>query len=203
MIKTIIFDWSGVISDDLTQAYEAAMYIFKDFGAKQMTKEEFRDAFFLPYMDFYVKYIPRAIKEKIDSLFTEALKVVTAPKIYSGVKEVLKTLKEKQVKMFVLSTHPQKEILKEIEEYELGDMFEKIYGSVQDKRDILTKLIEENNLDKNEIIFVGDMVHDIEAAKSVGIKIAVVSYGYDSKEKLEEHKPDFILNKFEDIKKLI
>ena len=67
----------------------------------------------------------------------------------------------------------------------------------------IKKLIVENDLKVQETIFVGDMVHDIDAAKAVNIKIAVVTYGYDSKTKLEKENPQFILNKFEDIKKLI
>ncbi len=201
-IKNIIFDWSGVISDDLTQSYEANMYIFKKFRVNKLTKEEYKEAFFLPYLDFYKKYIPNAKKEEIDSLFIEALKRVSKPRIFIGVKETLEALNKRKIKMFVLSSHPITSVLEEAKDYGIKNLFEKIYGSVSNKIDEIKKLIEKNTLNIQETIFIGDMIHDIKSARSVNIRIAVVTYGYGSKIKLEKENPDFILNKFEEVMKI-
>jgi phosphoglycolate phosphatase-like HAD superfamily hydrolase len=48
-------------------------------------------------------------------------------------------------------------------------------------------------------IYVGDLPHDIEAARSLGIKIAAISWGYSTKERLLEHNPDYLI---EDIREL-
>ncbi len=202
-IKNIIFDWSGVILNDIDQAWGAMNYIFKHYNVKEMDTEEFKQKFFLPYMDFYEKYVPNITREELAPLFKKGIE--TAPKliIYSGIKETLDKLKEKQIKMFVQSTHPQEEILKESKEGNIENYFEEIYGSLNNKKESIKEILNKNNLNPDETIFVGDMVHDIDTAKSASLKIAVVTYGYDSKEKLEKYDPDFILNKLDEIVDLI
>ena len=42
-----------------------------------------------------------------------------------------------------------------------------------------------------EVIYVGDEVRDITGAKNAGVKVIAVAWGYNSRELLEKHKPDF------------
>lgn len=46
------------------------------------------------------------------------------------------------------------------------------------------------------------MVHDIRTARNAGVRVAVVSRGYTSKEKLEEAKPDYIFDSLEEVGEL-
>src|SRR5215468_8875497 len=55
-IRSIIFDWSGVISDDLQRTYEVVMQVFRDFGKPPITLEEFRRDFEIPPVNLYRKY---------------------------------------------------------------------------------------------------------------------------------------------------
>jgi len=56
MIKNIIFDWSGTLSDDLIPVYTATMNIFKKIGLKKIPLNKYRTEFRLPYMTFYHKF---------------------------------------------------------------------------------------------------------------------------------------------------
>jgi len=202
-IKNIIFDWSGVISDDLAPVYEAVMHVFKKLGISELTKEEYKETFFLPYIDFYRKFVPNVKKEEVDTLFLEGFKQASQPKIFTGVKNVLEDLNNRNIRMFVLSSHPVDSLLKEAQEYGVKNLFEKIYGSIGDKIKGIKTLIDENGLNVAETIFIGDMVHDADAAKSANLQSALVIYGYDSRAKLERENPDFILDKLEDVKNII
>ena len=179
------------------------MCTFESFGVKRMTKEEFKDNFFLPYFDFYKKYIQNATKEKIDSLYKESLEIVPNPSIYPKVKNILEDLYNKNVKMVVLSSHPQKELTKEAKIYGVDKLFISINGSIHDKREKIKDIILQNNFSLENTIYVGDMIHDIEAAKTVGIRIIAVTYGYDSEDKIKKAKPDFVIDKPEEIMEII
>lgn len=54
-----------------------------------------------------------------------------------------------------------------------------------------------------EVLFIGDMDHDIQAGKKAGTKTAGILTGYHSRKKLEQEKPDFILENLSELKKLI
>jgi len=52
MIKNVIFDWSGVINDDLVTVYKAIMAIFQKLGAKEISLEEFKREWEQPHMRY-------------------------------------------------------------------------------------------------------------------------------------------------------
>lgn len=80
MIKNIIFDWSGTLSDDLTPVYKVAMIIFDHWNTKRTSKEEFRREFRLPYMKFYNKYIPKINHKQQTQMFEKLIYEVGEPK---------------------------------------------------------------------------------------------------------------------------
>ena len=69
MIKAVIFDWSGVISDDLRLVYDVTARIFDKLGKGFMSIDEFRERFDLPYLDFYKRMGVQIGKEELDRLY--------------------------------------------------------------------------------------------------------------------------------------
>jgi len=63
--------------------------------------------------------------------------------------------------------------------------------------------MQKNNFKPEETICVGDMTHDIDMSRKAGIKIVAVSYGYQSKEKLLEKNPDFLIEDLRELKNII
>jgi HAD superfamily hydrolase (TIGR01549 family) len=68
------------------------------------------------------------------------------------------------------------------------------------KARMIRSVIRKQHVRGADILFVGDETRDIEACKKVGIRIAAVTWGYNSRRSLEAMKPDFI---FEDPKELV
>jgi len=201
-IKNIIFDWSGTLSDDLTPVHAATNKVFKRLGLRALTLEEYKQEFVLPYMDFYKKFTD-ASKEKIDEFFLEEIFRVEKPKPFPKVKQLLEFLKKKKVKMIVLSAHPSKKLERELKEYGFQGFFHEVNGSVHDKIEAVKKIMERNGFKPDETAYVGDMDYDIEVGKKIGIVTIAVSWGYNSKERLTNKKPDFLVDKVREIKKLI
>ena len=52
-------------------------------------------------------------------------------------------------------------------------------------------------------MYVGDMTHDIEAGKEAGVKTVALTWGYQSKEILEKHNPDYIIANISELDKLL
>ena len=67
------------------------------------------------------------------------------------------------------------------------------YAGVLDKRAIIHSVLEENHLQPGETLFVGDMQHDIEAARHGGIHSCAVLTGYNSLEQLRASAPELIV----------
>ena len=60
------------------------------------------------------------------------------------------------------------------------------------KARMIRSVIRRQHVRAADILFVGDETRDIEASKKVGIRIAAVTWGYNSRRSLEAMKPDFV-----------
>jgi phosphoglycolate phosphatase len=55
-------------------------------------------------------------------------------------------------------------------------------------------MCKKHQIHHSEVIYVGDEDRDIIAAKKAKIKNIAVSWGYNSKNKLRQLNPDFLVN---------
>ncbi|MEI6058295.1 MAG: HAD family hydrolase, partial [archaeon] len=193
MIKNIIFDWSGTLSNDLTPVYTATMNVFKKLGLEILSLEEYKREFTLPYMKFYHKFRKDLDKEEVDKLFFNEINLVGEPRPFPKVMEVLEFLKDKETNIALLSSHPQEKLDREVENYGFGNFFLEVNGSVHDKVETIREILKRNNFHPEETAYVGDMAYDIEAGKSAGVTTIAVLWGYQTREQLLGENPDFII----------
>ncbi len=57
----------------------------------------------------------------------------------------------------------------------------------------MRKIIKKEKISPNEVLYVGDEIRDINAAKNTGIDIASVAWGYNTVESLKKHNPEFLI----------
>jgi phosphoglycolate phosphatase-like HAD superfamily hydrolase len=102
--------------------------------------------------------------------------------------------------MHIVSTHPILSLLGEIRRYGLGDIFpqHKITGDSINKADAIESL----KLNRSSAI-VGDTHVDIEAGKKVGIKTIAVLSDYESRNKLMNYSPTYLLNSIRELPKIM
>lgn len=194
MIKNIIFDWSGTLSDDFTPVCKAIALVFKVLGHEPISQDECRREFVLPYMLFWHKYFPDLTKEKQDALYLEAIHQVEEPTIYPGVVSVLEELRSCSISMIVISSHPHDKLITEAAYYGLQPFFQEINGSIHDKTVAIQDILQRNNFSSQETAYVGDMTHDIDAGKKAGVMTVALGWGYQPEEKLKQANPDHYIS---------
>ncbi len=199
-IENVLFDWSGTISDDLERVYNTNMRLFEMWGLKTMSLEEFRRIVILPYMDFYYKFKKDISIEEVKELFKKEYALGEKTKPFPSASRTLDFLKEKGVKMIILSSHTQELLEKEAREYGFEKHFLEINGSVHNKVEEINSIIERNGFDPKKTVYVGDMVHDINAGKEGKIGTIAITWGYDAKEKLLTAQPDFVIDDLVELK---
>lgn len=203
MIKNVIFDWSGTLIDDVVFTYSAAMKVFEKIGLENITLEKFKEEFTLPYMDFYKKFKEDADKEIIDEWFDKEMNLINKSKLFPETKEVLRFLKERRIKMIILSSYLQKSLEKEVKDNDLRNFFLDINGSVYDKIEAIPNIMQKNNFKPDETVYIGDIAYDVDVGKKAKVITVAVSQGYQSKEKLFEKNPDFLIENLEGLKNII
>ena len=74
----------------------------------------------------------------------------------------------------------------------IGSFITKPYIGIEDKTSKIHHILDENHLNRDETLFVGDMEHDIEAGRAGGVHTCAVLTGYNHLEKLQAMEPDLI-----------
>src|SRR5215470_5385036 len=69
MIRNVIFDWSGTLVDDLPAVWRATNYVLSKAERSEMTLEQFRSEFCLPFTNFYDRHVPHIPLPELESWF--------------------------------------------------------------------------------------------------------------------------------------
>lgn len=201
MISAFIFDWSGTLSDDFDMVYRATAEVIRQLdGGYKLSEQEYRRHFELPYMNFYKNYGLDCTKKQVDELFFKAVeKNGVFPTPFASSRSVLEQLRQQGHKTYLFSAHPAHLVKREVAAFGFADVFDGIQAGIVDKVVSLKGFVHHNKLDPKKTAYVGDLVHDVQAAKAAGVKSVAVFSRYQEPDKLVYAKPDFIAEKLEDL----
>lgn len=201
--QNIIFDWSGTVVDDLPLVLEATNAVMRAFGREEMSREEFRRAFRLPFLHWYEEILPGVTAGELDAVFLEAFAASREPvTVLPHAREFLECCAGAGRRMFVLSSAPQHAVEAQAEALGLGHFFEHIYAGVRDKREHIGRVLTEQKLRKPETVMIGDMRHDIHTARTGGIASVAVLTGYEFADVLATAEPDLTVQDLAELRAL-
>ena len=198
-MKTLIFDLDGTILDTLVDLKNAVNHALNFYNLPEKDLEFVRKAIGNGTTILIQRCTPSSLSEierqkvfdKFKAYYLAHYADFTKP--YVGIKEMLNDLKGK-VTLAVVS-NKDNDLTNKIINKEFPGLFDIIQGSYLNhpkKPDpyLINKIIKENNINKEECLYIGDTNVDKESATNVGLPYLLVSYGYRTKEELEKMCPN-------------
>ncbi len=193
MIRNIIFDWSGTLVDDLPAVWEATNYVLTQAKKAEMTLDQFRAEFCLPFTIFYDKHTPDVPLPQLEEWFFGRLsEVQSSVCALPHARGFLEFCSGHRMRTFLLSSVASGNFEVQRRAVGFGSLLGKAYVGVRDKRKRIHDILAENGLQPDETMFIGDMQHDIETARHGGIHSCAVLTGYNTLDQLRAAKPDLI-----------
>jgi phosphoglycolate phosphatase len=194
VIRNIIFDWSGTLVDDLSAVWQATNYAFRQAGLPDLTLEEFRAEFRLPFHLFYEQFVPQVPLPQLESWFHRHFtEIQDQIRELPHARRFLQFCRSKGLRAFILSTMREDHFQALANRHGLAQYFERPYLGIWDKRAKIGEILLENQLSPRETLFVGDMEHDVETARHGGVYSCAVLTGYNQLEQLRRSQPDLIV----------
>lgn len=210
-IKGVLFDLDGTLINTTPLILQSFRHTFKEFNLPVPADAELVAGFGLPLRTAAKAYMPDEIIEPFCSAYSnyhrEHHDELIQP--FDGINEVLALLAERGIKMGVVTSKKRPMALRGLACYGL-DKFISTVVTCQDCEEHKPlpgpslMALEQLGLQGCECIGVGDSPFDLQSARGAGCKTAAVRYtSFEWNYILKEGKPDYVLNKMDDLVKLI
>lgn len=186
-ISTVLFDLDGTITDSGSGIINSVKYALKKAGRKIPPEDELRKFIGPPLQEQFMKCCGIEEKEAAEmvALYREYYQEegIFDNRVYDGVMEMLKTLKEAGLKIVMATSKPEKFAKMIAEHFGFAKYFDLIGGACMDgartkKQEVIQYVLEQcKEKDREKIRMVGDRCYDIEGANREGIRAIGVLYG--------------------------
>ncbi|MDD6794943.1 MAG: HAD family hydrolase [Clostridiaceae bacterium] len=211
LMKYILFDLDGTLTDPKEGITKSVQYALKKFGIEEECDNLTKfigpplDISFKEFYGFDSEESKLALKYYRERYSEIGL---FENKIISGIPEVLDQLKKSGKILLVATSKPTIFSIKICDKFNLSQYFHKILGSElngerSNKWEVINELIKEYNCSLDDAIMIGDRKHDIIGAKKCGISSIGVQFGYAEKGELAEAGADYIVNRPEELLNII
>lgn len=110
---------------------------------------------------------------------------------FAGMPEVIRKLHEEGHELFILSTNSLRNVHHFLDDQKIHKYFLEIYAGVGvfGKAPGLRRLLKDQRLRAEDVVYVCDELRDIEAAQSVGIRTVAVTWGFAKRDRLVDISP--------------
>ncbi|MFC2107533.1 HAD family hydrolase [Bacteroidota bacterium] len=185
-IKAIIWDWNGTLLDDCDICLMAINKLLYERNLPEISKNKYKQIFTFPVKKYYEAAGFDFSKEAFDIPAIEFIDIyyrnLDKANLYNGALEVLQYFKNSGLIQWILSATESEYLLNTIEKYKLKHFFEQIQGtddhfahSKAHKAELIRKQLKFHS---DEILYIGDTLHDLEIGEILGCKTILVSYGH-------------------------
>lgn len=185
--KLVIFDLDGTLMDTSSGILLAVRDAIKEHGMPELSEEQIRTFIGPPIQwSFEAQYgiskeQAQSMADTFRALYSTKHLLGAVP--YPGIYNLLNAINERALKSAIATYKREDYALRLLKHYHFDDYTDIMYGGDNDgtlkKRDIIQKCIDTAGIsDLNEVIMVGDTLHDANGAKELGVDFIGVSFGF-------------------------
>lgn len=206
--RAVVFDFDGTLSNSFPLVAGKITEAIAMFRKEELTEEENNSIYgpteegiilklikdkgeakecFLRYLDLYNEYHEELL-----------------PDFIPGIRELLEELNKRNIPVFLLTGRSKESTMITLTKFNAFKYFKAIYtgglyGEV--KEELLNELASIHHYNKEDLVYIGDSLHDVPQCRRANVDIISVSYANtDSYEKLEEINKGNVAKTVEELK---
>ena len=206
--KAVVFDFDGTLSNSFPLVAQKITEAIAMFRKEELTEEENNSIYgpteegiilklikdkgeakecFLRYLDLYNEYHEELL-----------------PDFIPGIRELLEDLNKRNIPVYLLTGRSKESTMITLTKFNAFKYFKAIYtgglyGEV--KEELLNELASIHHYNKEDLVYIGDSLHDVPQCRRANVDIISVSYANtDSYEKLEEINKGNVTKTVEELK---
>lgn len=191
--RQIIWDWNGTLWNDTWLCVEINNHMLERRGLPLIDIDLYRAKLCFPVTDYYCQlgfdYSVDPYNKLAEEFIEEYHRRRFECPLHADALDILAFFKTLEVPQAVLSAYEQKALMEAVGYFELPGFFTDIiglndiyaHGKVGNGKQYMAR----QPIDPDNVLFVGDTVHDFEVAEAMGVQCVLVANGHNSRNRLE------------------
>lgn len=212
MIKYVLVDLDGTITDSEEGVTKSMQYALRNFGIEISDTKQLRKYIGPPitwsFSDIGLsqEFVQPAIAKYRERY--NAVGIFEA-RVYDGVPQMLKKLHEAGKILILATSKPLHFASRVMEHFGMDVYMDELCGADTDlnrneKWEVLDYILKKHDInDKSEVLMLGDTRFDVEGANIVGLKTCGVLWGFGTRESLEKEGAAYIVETPDEAAELI
>lgn len=191
----MVWDWNGTILDDNDAVVTAVNEVCTAFGRERIDLDFWRSIYRRPLLACYQELLGRELSEDdwawIDRRYHAAYReLLPGTRLSPGIPDELRRWRDGGGRQSLLSMWFHDELVELVARHGLTSLFERIDGLRVDvgghgKAGHLAEHLAALDVDPADVLLVGDVLDDADAARAVGVRCVLVTTGVSTRAALE------------------
>jgi len=194
--QMILFDFDGTIGDTFAAGFQILNRLADEFGFRQLSESDLplvrdmRTRQLLKFLD-----VPTTRLAKIARRGAEELRLcIDEIQPLPGLPDLVRSLQRRGFRLAIVTSNSEENVRAFLRNHDL-DIFEVVRScpKLMGKARAIRAVRKGAGYKRHQVLFIGDETRDIEACQKAGIRIAAVTWGYNSPAVLKSLKPDYFV----------
>lgn len=208
----VLFDFDGTLADTGEGIFESVRYAVEALGKPPLSDKQLRSFIGPPIYDSFMNMLDLDHDQtefaamKYRERYAEG--AMFSLRLYDGIPELLKKLRESGIKVSVASSKPCSFIERIVGHLGMREDFDYIAAPAGDdkpesKCELITRAAKALGADRSRVLMVGDRKFDINGANEAGVESVGVLYGYAKPDELQQAGATHIVETAAEIENII
>lgn len=207
--KYILFDLDGTLTDPQEGITNSIKYALKHYGIEENDYSVLLSFIGPPLVDSFCEHYGFDRNKAFEAVlkyreyFIEQ-KGMFENKVFDGTQKLLSMLCEAEKRCVLVTSKPEPQAIEILKHFDLYKYFYDVCGASDDEKrskkiDVLNFAIGKNDIIINEAVMIGDRSFDVNAADSINMDSIGVTFGFGSREELEDAGATMIAESMEEL----
>ncbi len=212
MYNYVLFDLDGTLTDSQEGIIKSVEYALIQMGESTEGRLDQHTVVGPPLLETF-QHVYGFSEEKAKKTYTYFQQRYSTigkfeNRAFEGIVPMLQQMKEKGIRSFVATSKPQVHAQAICEKFGIAPYVEKIagpaVGGTDTKADIIQRILQHiGPAYQDNTVMVGDRKFDVIGARTVGIPVIAVGYGYGNEQERNAYPPDFFAPTVVDLQRII
>ena len=188
----IIWDWNGTLINDTWLCLDIINELLNIYHKPLLTLELYHEVFDFPVRNYYQRIGFDFEQTPFEQVGTEFMQRYwqrwTECQLHTGARELCSALHERGIPQVIISAAETRLLDAGVKHFNITSQIEKVWGLdhhyATSKEGLAREFVENVSVAPEQILFIGDTMHDHDVARAAGVYVVLFSGGHHPRRKL-------------------